>query len=35
MYNDNHLELLGTCMEIFHHEYNQVWTGLMEKLENR
>jgi hypothetical protein len=33
LYGDRHLRAMELCMETFHHEYNDVWVGLMEKLE--
>lgn len=33
LYGDGHLGGMELCMEIFHHEYNDVWSALMEKLE--
>ena len=33
LYGERHLELMELCMETFHHEYNDVWTDLIEKLE--
>lgn len=32
-YGDRHLDGMMLCMETFHHEYNEVWPALMEKLE--
>jgi hypothetical protein len=34
LYGDRHLGSMGLCMETFHHEYNDVWPALMEKLES-
>ncbi|UEM19109.1 hypothetical protein JL100_018670 [Skermanella mucosa] len=33
LYGDRHLKSMKLCMEIFYHEYNEVWPPLMEKLE--
>lgn len=33
LYGDRHLGSMELCMETFHHEYNDVWPALMEKLE--
>ncbi len=33
LYEAKHLIRMNTCMETFDHEYNKVWTNLMEKLE--
>ena len=33
LYGDKHLGSVDVCMMTFHHEYNDVWTDLMEKLE--
>lgn len=32
-YGDRHLSSMNLCMATFHHEYNNEWRGLMEKLE--
>jgi hypothetical protein len=34
LYGDRLLGSMELCMETFHHEYNDVWPALMEKLEN-
>jgi hypothetical protein len=34
MYGPRHLHSLNLCMEIFHHEYDDVWPALIEKLES-
>lgn len=34
LYGDRHLSSMELCMETFHHEYNDVWGELIEKLEN-
>jgi hypothetical protein len=34
LYGDRHLGSMVLCMETFHHEYNDVWTDLIEKLES-
>jgi hypothetical protein len=34
LYGDRHLDSMELCMETFHHEYNDVWPALMEKLES-
>lgn len=34
LYGGRHLESMGLCMATFHHEYNDVWGGLIVKLEN-
>ena len=34
LYGDQHVGSMGLCMEIFDHEYNEVWIDLMEKLES-
>lgn len=33
LFGEQHLSTMGLCMEIFHHEYNDVWSALIEKLE--
>jgi hypothetical protein len=33
MYGDQHLGSMKLCMTTFYHEYNEVWTTLMKKLE--
>ncbi|WP_282948863.1 MULTISPECIES: hypothetical protein [unclassified Sphingopyxis] len=33
LYGDKHLNSMELCMGTFHHEYNDVWPGLMEQLE--
>jgi hypothetical protein len=33
LYGNRHLGLMELCMETFHHEYNDVWPDLLEKLE--
>tara|TARA_R110000868_G_scaffold293634_3_gene554130 strand:+ start:1275 stop:1979 length:705 start_codon:yes stop_codon:yes gene_type:complete len=33
LYGDEHLGSMEVCMMTFHHEYNDVWANLMEKLE--
>lgn len=33
LYGERHLESMELCMETFHHEYNDVWPNLIEKLE--
>lgn len=33
LHGDQHLGGMGLCMEVFHHEYNDVWPDLIEKLE--
>lgn len=33
LYGERHFELMERCIEIFYHEYNDVWTDLIEKLE--
>ena len=33
LYGDQHLESMNLCMETFHHEYNDVWAGLIVNLE--
>lgn len=33
MYGEMHLGSMDLCMETFHHEYNDVWADLMDKLE--
>ncbi|MDD9732798.1 hypothetical protein PVW46_23110 [Mameliella sp. AT18] len=33
LHGDKHLGSMDMCMMTFHHEYNDVWTGLMERLE--
>lgn len=33
LYGDKHLKSMELCMGTFHHEYNDVWPDLMEKLE--
>ncbi len=32
-YGERHLSLMDRCMRTFHHEYDEVWCQLMEKLE--
>ena len=34
LYGDRHLGSMEVCMSTFHHEYNDVWIALMEKLES-
>ncbi|MBA9031083.1 hypothetical protein [Rhizobium leguminosarum] len=34
LYGDRHLGSMELCMSTFHHEYNDVWPTLMEKLES-
>lgn len=34
LYGDRHLGSMELCMETFHHEYNDVWTDLIVKLES-
>lgn len=34
LYGDRHLGSMKLCMSTFHHEYNDVWPALMEKLES-
>lgn len=34
LYGSRHLGSMDLCMETFHHEYNDVWAGLIVKLEN-
>lgn len=34
LYGDRHLGSMDLCMSTFHHEYNDVWPALMEKLES-
>lgn len=34
LYGDRHLGSMELCMSTFHHEYNDVWPVLMEKLES-
>jgi hypothetical protein len=34
LYGDRHLCSMELCMETFHHEYNDVWTDLIVKLES-
>lgn len=34
MYGETHLDSMVLCMETFHHEYNEVWTKLMDKMES-
>jgi hypothetical protein len=34
LYGERHIGSMGLCMEIFHHEYNDVWTDLIAKLES-
>ncbi|KDB60551.1 hypothetical protein AZ16_2316 [Bordetella bronchiseptica B18-5 (C3)] len=34
LYGDRHIESMELCMVTFHHEYNDVWPALMEKLES-
>lgn len=33
LHGDQHLDELEACMMIFHHEYDEVWTGLVDRLE--
>lgn len=33
LHSDRHLDRMMLCMSTFHYEYNEVWPGLMEKLE--
>jgi hypothetical protein len=33
LYGDRHVGSMELCMQTFHHEYNDVWPTLMEKLE--
>lgn len=33
LYGKSHLDAIELCMRIFHHEYNDVWATLIEKLE--
>ncbi len=33
LYGEQHLSSMELCMETFHHEYNDVWIELIEKLE--
>lgn len=33
LYGNRHLGLMELCISMFHHEYNDVWPALMEKLE--
>lgn len=33
LYGDRHLGAMELCISTFHHEYNDVWPLLMEKLE--
>jgi hypothetical protein len=33
LYGERHLSAMELCMETFHHEYNDVWVELIEKLE--
>ena len=33
LYGNNHLGSMGLCMEIFHHEYDDVWVDLFGQLE--
>jgi hypothetical protein len=34
LYGDRHLGAMELCMKMFHHEYDDVWPNLMEKLES-
>jgi hypothetical protein len=34
LYGENHLGLVGLCMEAFESEYNDKWSDLMTKLED-
>lgn len=34
LYGGRHLDSMVLCMNTFHHEYNNVWTALIEKLES-
>jgi hypothetical protein len=34
LYGERHLSSMKLCMETFHHEYNDVWTELIEKFES-
>jgi hypothetical protein len=34
LYGEQHLNSMELCMMTFHHEYNDVWAGLIEKLES-
>ena len=34
LYGDRHLNSLDLCMMTFHHEYDDVWSDLMDKLES-
>ncbi len=34
LYGEQHLRAMELCMEIFHLEYDEVWTDLIEKLES-
>lgn len=34
LYGEQHLNSMNLCMETFHHEYNDVWSELIEKLES-
>jgi hypothetical protein len=34
LYGEQHLNSMELCMMTFHHEYDDVWTGLIEKLES-
>jgi hypothetical protein len=33
LHGDQHIGAMELCMSTFHHEYNEVWSALMEKLE--
>lgn len=33
LYGDHHLDSMDLCMTTFHHEYNEVWSALIVKLE--
>lgn len=33
LYGERHLDQMRLCIEVFHHEYNDVWPDLMDKLE--
>jgi hypothetical protein len=34
LYADRHLGVMELCMKTFHHEYNNAWVELVEKLES-
>lgn len=34
LFGEKHLSTMEMCMETFHHEYNDVWSKLIEKLES-